>query len=99
MKRRILILLTLSLYALGSALGADGPSAHPTITDNSPASFKITWRNDTGTPSKFGPSLEGLRWEYKGTTKLGLDLRFSGAFVPAFNDIKVARFAPLPPYA
>ena len=98
MKRSIVLLLTLSAHGLLSAPGLGGSSPLPIITDNSPRNFQITWRNDTGVPNKFGPALNGLRWDYKGTTKRGLEVRFSGAYIPTFNDIKVARFEPAAPY-
>jgi hypothetical protein len=99
MNGRVLIPLAFCVCTLAATRGAEGPPPAPTITDNSPASLAIAWRNDTGIPCKFGPSVDGLCWEYRGTTKLGLELRLSGAFVPAFNDIRVARFEPRPPYA
>ena len=94
----MLMALSFGFCALAFALGAADPLPTPIIKDNSPASFEITWRNDTGIPGKFGPGVEGLRWEYIGTTRRGLDLRLSGAYVPTFNDVRVARLSSSPPY-
>lgn len=96
MKRSISIYFTLSLCTLASAWGAEGPLLAPILTDNSPGNLVITWRSDTGTPGKFGPGLQGLRWEFKGTTRRGLELNFAGAYIPELNDIRVVRLASTP---